>query len=70
MTQDVSEISFSELTQLVAGFLLDSNPPHEDLRISVNQQTQVIGFALELCMVKSSDAVCKVGDNYVPEYLF
>lgn len=44
-TQDVSEISFSELTQLVAGFLLDSNPPHEDSRISVNQQTQVNGLA-------------------------
>lgn len=40
--QDLSEISFSELTQLVAGFLLDSNPPHEDVRINVNQQTQVI----------------------------
>ena len=31
-----------ELTQLVAGFLLDSNPPHEDVRINVNQQNQVI----------------------------
>lgn len=40
--QDLSEISFSELTQLVAGFLLDSNPPHEDVRINVNQQTQVM----------------------------
>eukprot|EP00904_Undaria_pinnatifida_P005402 jgi/Undpi1/1992/HiC_scaffold_12.g05379.m1 len=38
---DLSEISFSELTQLVAGFLLDSNPPHEDVRINVNQQTQL-----------------------------
>ncbi|CAM9285749.1 unnamed protein product [Ectocarpus sp. 6 AP-2014] len=38
---DLSEISFSELTQLVAGFLLDSNPPHEDERINVNQQTQL-----------------------------
>ncbi|CAM9430909.1 unnamed protein product [Hapterophycus canaliculatus] len=38
---DLSEITFNELTQLVAGFLLDSNPPHEDLRINVNQQTQL-----------------------------
>lgn len=39
--QDFSEITFSELTQLVAGFLLDANPPHDDLRINANQQTQV-----------------------------
>ncbi|CAN0036063.1 unnamed protein product [Scytosiphon promiscuus] len=38
---DLSEISFNELTQLVAGFLLDSNPPHQDMRINVNQQTQL-----------------------------
>lgn len=53
-TQDLSEISFSELTQLVAGFLLDSNPPHEDLRINANQQTQVIRVALGLCIVRVS----------------
>lgn len=40
-TKDLPEISFNELTQLVAGYLLDSNPPHEDVRINVNQQTQV-----------------------------
>lgn len=40
--QDLSVVTFSELTQLVAGFLLDSNPPHDDLRINANQQTQVV----------------------------
>lgn len=54
--QDLSEITFSELTQLVAGYLLDSNPPHEDLRINANQQTQVTPCAPCQCTVQYNTA--------------